>query len=93
VNIRYAISCLESLQPPAIEPSTAQSALRDRLLARLRLLQREQAVRARVLAEFGGPETLLHGDLWTGNVFALPAIHGVQARLITGTMREWTDQL
>src|SRR5213078_1507398 len=34
------------------------------------------------LAELGGPETLLHGDLWAINVFVLPTATGLQARLI-----------
>ncbi len=81
-NVRDAIGCLESLQTPAVVLSAERSALRERLLSRLRQLQNQQAVRAQVMAEFGGAETLLHGDLWTGNIFVLPAVHGVQARLI-----------
>ncbi len=38
--------------------------------------------RAQALAELGGPETLLHGDLWTTNTFVMPTAHGLQARLI-----------
>jgi len=80
-NVRDAIRCLESLQPPALALSPEQSVLRDRLLARLRRLQDEQPMRAEALANFGGPETLLHGDLWTTHVFVLPGIRGVQVRL------------
>ena len=81
-NLRDAIRCLEALPPPAVESSAKRSALVDHLLARLRRLQDEQPMRAKALAEFGGPETLLHGDLWTTHVFVLPAVHGVQARLV-----------
>src|SRR5436309_14796590 len=81
-NLRDAIRCLEALQPPAVRLSARHSALRDRLLARLRQLQAEQPRRAQSLAEFGGPETLLHGDLWASHLFVLPAVHGVQARLV-----------
>jgi len=81
-NVRDAMRCLDALQPPAVEISADQAALRDRLRARLRQLQEEQAMRAQALAEFGGPETLLHGDLWARNVFVLPGRQGVQARLV-----------
>jgi thiamine kinase-like enzyme len=54
----------------------------DRLLARLHKLLDEQSYRARVMAELGGPEVLLHGDLWTTNVLVCPTAKGLQARLI-----------
>ena len=81
-NLRDAIRCLEALKPPAVALSAKRSALLDHLLARLRQLQAEQPVRAQAMAEFGGPETLLHGDLWTTHVFVLPSVQGVQARLV-----------
>ena len=81
-NLRDAIRCLEALQPPAIEVSAKHSALLDHLLARLRQHQDEQLMRAKALAEFGAPETLLHGDLWSTHLFVLPAVQGVQARLV-----------
>src|SRR5262245_12332980 len=81
-NVRDAISSLEALHPPAVELSAEHSTLRDRLLARLRQLESEQPARAQAMAELGGPETLLHGDLWPANAFVLPSTHGVQARLV-----------
>jgi Ser/Thr protein kinase RdoA (MazF antagonist) len=42
----------------------------------------EQPYRVQALAELGGPETLLHGDLWISNIFVLPTPNGLQARLI-----------
>ena len=81
-NLRDAIRGLEWLQPPAIKLSSAHLALRERLLKRLYALLDEQPIRARALAELGGPETLLHGDLWTTNTFVCPTAHGLQARLI-----------
>jgi hypothetical protein len=81
-NLRDAIRCLEALQPPAVEVSTKHSALLDHLLARLRQLQDEQSMRSKALEKLGGPETLLHGDLWNSHVFVLPAVQGVQARLV-----------
>ncbi len=81
-NVRDAIRGLESLRPPVIELSAEQAALRDRLLERMHKLLDELPWRAQALAEVGGPETLLHGDLWTTNTFVLPTASGLQARLI-----------
>jgi hypothetical protein len=81
-NVRDAIHSLEALRPPRVELSAEHHALRDRLLGRLRQLLGEQPTRARALADLGGPETLLHGDLWTTNTFVLTVGSGLQARLI-----------
>jgi hypothetical protein len=81
-SLRDAIRCLDALHPAAAELSANHCALLDHLLGRLRHLQDEQPMRAKVLEEFGGPETLLHGDLWPLHVFVRPADHGVQARLV-----------
>jgi hypothetical protein len=76
-NVRDAIYGLEAWQPAA-----QQKALRDRLLKRLYTLREELPRRARAEADWGGPETLLHGDLWAINVFVIPAADGLHARLI-----------
>jgi hypothetical protein len=81
-NVRDAVRGLESLRPPDVELSSDRLGLRDRLLERMYKLLDEQPCRAKVLAELGEPETLLHGDLWTTNVFVLPTPNGLQARLI-----------
>ena len=81
-NVRDAIRSLEWLRPPRVALSSEQRALRDRLLTRLNLLLEEQPARAQALTEFGGVETLLHGDLWTTNTFVIPAAGGYRARLI-----------
>jgi len=81
-NVRDAIRCLEALRPPEIELSPEHAALRERLRARLHKLSDEQPARAEALAELGGPETLLHGDLWTTNTFVLATPLGLRARLI-----------
>jgi thiamine kinase-like enzyme len=81
-NIRDAIRGLEALQPPTVDPDPGQMALRDRLLRRLYKLLDEAADRARIVAELGGPETLLHGDLWPKNILAVPTGNGLQTRLI-----------
>jgi hypothetical protein len=81
-NVRDAIRGLESLGAPAIDLTPAQVAVRESLLARLYRLLDEEPKRALALLEAGGPETLLHGDLWTTNMFVTDTAHGLEARLI-----------
>jgi len=81
-SVRDAIRCLEKLRPPRVEMSSEQRALRDRLLERLNAWLGEWLMREAAQMEFGGPETLLHGDLWTFNVFVMPMAHDWHARLI-----------
>jgi hypothetical protein len=76
-NVRDAICGLEGWQPP--EPHRE---LRDRLLERLCKLRKELPRRAQAEAEWGGPETMLHGDLWAINVFVIPSPQGLHPRLI-----------
>ena len=57
-------------------------AARDALLARMGDLAQEESERAEVLAAAGGPETLLHGDLWPTNAIVLSNGDGVRVRLI-----------
>jgi hypothetical protein len=81
-NVRDAIHSLEALHPPAVELSPERLALRDGLLVRLHHLLDEQPYRAQVMAELGGPDVLLHGDLWTTNVLVCSTRNGLHARLI-----------
>jgi hypothetical protein len=81
-NMRDAIRSLAALQPPTFEIAAEQAALRERLLERLHKLQDQEGWRAQLLTEFGGPETLLHGDLWTTNVLIVLGRNGPLARLI-----------
>jgi len=81
-NVRDAIAELEKLMPPRVEPTADQRALRGRLLGRLYRLRYELPWRVQMLEARGGPDTLLHGDLWTTNTFV--AVNGAApvARLI-----------
>lgn len=81
-NLRDALRALEALRPPSIDLSPDQRDLRDRLLGRLRALSEELPERVQVMVEAGGPEMLLHGDLWTINTFTLPGPDGLRACLI-----------
>ena len=76
-NVRDAIYALW-----ACRGNTEQHHVRDRLLKRLCALRDDLPYRARRLSERGGPETLLHGDLWTINIFVGQATGGLRARLI-----------
>jgi len=83
-NLRDAIAALEGLAPPRVEATPEQGELRGRLLGRLYRLRDELSERVQLLEVLGGPDTLLHGDLWTTNTFVAETPHadGVTARLI-----------
>jgi hypothetical protein len=81
-NVRDAVRSLEHLHAPRLALSTDQAAVRDRLLDGLYQLRAEERDRARMLADLGGPDTLLHGDLWPKNVLVYPTAAGQRARLI-----------
>lgn len=57
-------------------------AIAARLCTRLDGVAQQADARARLLRERGGPETLLHGDLWTSNVLTIPCADGFDVRLI-----------
>ena len=76
-NVRDAIYALEACQP-----SSRQTAVRDSLLQRLSKLRQELPRRTQALDAWGGPETLLHGDLWHINIFVIPAANRLHVRLI-----------
>jgi hypothetical protein len=80
--VRDAIRSLEALCSPSVDLSANQQALRDRLIDRMHKLLDEQPHRAQAMAEYGGPETLLHGDLWTTNILVLSTANGLKVRLI-----------
>jgi Ser/Thr protein kinase RdoA (MazF antagonist) len=81
-SVRDATRCLGALErsPGGLHPERA--AVCARLLGRLRQLRDEGPARAQALNEFGGPETLLHGDLWPKNVLVCPGAGGPRVRLI-----------
>jgi hypothetical protein len=80
-SVRDAARALEALGAKA--PLAGDSrALCARLLERLALLRAEEPERAAALEASGAPETLLHGDPWTINVFVRPAGDGFEARWI-----------
>jgi thiamine kinase-like enzyme len=81
-NVRDAIQGLEMLHPRRVAMSPDQADVRDRVLTRLRVLADEIPTRLRQLADSGGPDVLLHGDLWTTNAFVTDGPRGPRARLV-----------
>ena len=79
-NVRDLGAALGRILRAGAEPEHA--ALCERLIARMDALLAQRDARAEALDAFGGPETLLHGDLWTTNAFVLDGPDGPQARLI-----------
>ncbi len=67
-SVRDAIASLESVRARRRRLGVERSSLCRRLLARLAVLLDEHALRSEALTRSGGPETLLHGDLWPMNV-------------------------
>jgi len=81
-NVREAIASLEALSASGIETPPEHVGLPDRLRERLIGLLAEVPRRARVFQEAAGPDTLLHGDLWTTNIFVSRSAEGPRARLV-----------
>src|SRR5438309_9957610 len=81
-NVADAIRGLEALPRAAFQPSAKTMALRDRLLDLLYHALTDAPRRAQVLKEAGGPDTLLHGDLWRANAFVTATGNGTRMRLI-----------
>lgn len=79
-SVRDGIAALRALDRQ--DHSGGVRAIRDRLLERLCRLDEQTSLRTLAVAEFGIPDTLLHGDLWTVNVLLVPAAAGPRARLI-----------
>jgi hypothetical protein len=78
-NVRDAVVALSSLDPGRLRQG---GAARDALLQRMGDLKNEESERGQVLAALGGPETLLHGDLWPTNAIVLEDEGAIRVRLI-----------
>jgi hypothetical protein len=79
LEVGRSIDFLESIDPWLPRD---QAALRDRLLGRLERLRHERDERARLLESSAGPDTLLHGDLWTTNTLVAERRGRLQPTLI-----------
>ena len=76
-NVSDAISALQALAPRSV-PAHRRSAL----VERMERLRGEEGQRREALAACGGPETLLHGDLWTTNAIVARTQGEVDVRLV-----------
>ena len=81
-NLRDAIATLETLPLASRDVPPEFPAAHARLLQRLRRLLDDAPRRVRLLDQEGGPDTLLHGDLWPKNVFVSGTVDVPRACLI-----------
>jgi len=81
-NLRDSIAALEGLAALRGNARRELTTVRPRLLERLYRLREEAPRRTRLMEEAGGPDTVLHGDLWPRNVFVSMTADGPRARLI-----------
>jgi Phosphotransferase enzyme family len=70
-NARDALAVVERIVTEHA-PEGERAELCERVASRMRALIGELPERREALQRWGGPETLLHGDLWTTNAFFLP---------------------
>ena len=81
-NLHDGIAALEAVQTSGIKPSEAHVGVAGRLLSRLRRLLTDVDRRAAVFTKAAGPDTLLHGDLWTTNAVVVSTPAGLRACLV-----------
>jgi thiamine kinase-like enzyme len=81
-SVRDAVRSVTALGPPALELSADEQRVRDEVLELLHHLLAEERERVQLIEQDAGPETLLHGDLTTANVFVRPVGGGKAVRLI-----------
>lgn len=80
--VRDAIDALEALHPSHRNLPVESATARAHLLEQLHDLLEDAPRRAQAMADVGGPDALLHGDLWPENVFLARNGRGFRARLI-----------
>jgi hypothetical protein len=81
-NLRDGIAALEALKTSGIVAPGEFAGLGALLLTRLQGLLADVERRASVFARSGGPDTLLHGDLWTINAFVVATASGLRPCLV-----------
>jgi hypothetical protein len=81
-HVARSIDALESIGSSGPPLSRPQTELRDRLLCRVERLYQERSERAWLHEKSGGPDTLLHGDLWPSNTLVARRTDGFQATLV-----------
>jgi ABC-type transport system involved in Fe-S cluster assembly fused permease/ATPase subunit/Ser/Thr protein kinase RdoA (MazF antagonist) len=78
----HVARCVRHLRSVDVSTVPHYGELRERLLARMERLYGEREERAALLRDCGGPDTLLHGDLWTSNTLLIGPVDDRRARLI-----------
>ena len=81
-NLRDAIGAMEALADLRRPMSTEFVRARARVLERLYELREDAPRRVQVMEQAGGPDTLLHGDLWPKNILVSANGKGLLAQLI-----------
>lgn len=81
-NVRDALASLDALAAAGIRPPSEHAGLPERLHERLATMLAGAGARARAFHESAGPDTLLHGDVWTINAFVSNGGDGPRARLV-----------
>jgi hypothetical protein len=81
-SVSDAVAALEALMTSGIETPPDHGKLPHRLYERLTKLLGDAPRRAQVFEAAGGPDTLLHGDLWTNNIFVTAGVERPWARLV-----------
>src|SRR5256712_12690348 len=81
-NLRDAIDALDALAGLPRDAPPEFPAARTRLRDRLHTLLEDAPRRVRLMEEHGGPDTLLHGDLWPKNIFVSMNATAPHPRLI-----------
>jgi Phosphotransferase enzyme family len=81
-SVRDAMRSVAGFEERDSRLTAGRLTVRDRILAHLSRLLDEEPRRARVMAEFAGPDTLLHGDLWPKNTVVFSSESGTRVRFI-----------
>jgi len=92
-NVRDAVAALEGLATPPRDVPPTFGGARERLLQCLYALRDDAPRRVRLMEEAGGPDTLLHGDLWPKNVFVSATPAGPRPGSSTGITSVWPGEL
>jgi len=82
VSVRDALNSLERLRPPRLDLSAERLALCQRLLQKIHCLHDQQSQRVELMQKWGGPETLLHGNLKPRKARIISTADELRARLI-----------
>ena len=81
-NVRDALRSLDLLAAADLRPPADCAGVVERLQERLSGMLGEAGARALLFEACAGPDTLLHGDVWTINAFVVQTAHGPCARLV-----------